>query len=95
MLDWGLIMKFVKTEMNLTECYISDTNIYKCINRQGWRAYFKPTGWKSFGNTCEYTRGVHESKAYKTLKQAISACIRHAKTFGNNPNSGDKTQVSY
>lgn len=86
-------MEFEKTIMQHQECFIS--GIYKIVKYGKWRAYFKPYGWKSWGNTCECTsENRHESKAYKSVKEAIAGCKRHAKKFGENPGEFDTIFVN-
>lgn len=73
---------------------------YKCVRyplskrKNKWRAYFKPTGWVNFGNACEHTGRaitayVNESAAYKTLRKAQQACVRHKAMFGKCPRASD------
>lgn len=84
-------MKFEKRTIDHMECFVS--GIYKCIQYgKKWYAYFKPEGWKNWGNACEYT-SYEKSREYKTLKQAQKACERHLKRFGNKPQSNDKVFV--
>ena len=80
-------MKFTKTIMSHQECYIS--GIYKCVNYDGWRAYFKPSGWSNWGMACERTN-IGNSVKYSTLEQAQDACKRHHKQFGNHPGQFDR-----
>ena len=44
-----------------------------------FRAYFKPVGWKNWGNAVD--RSVTPEDGYATLDQAIQACERHAARF--------------
>ena len=50
-----------------------------------WTAYFKPDGWKVFGNSCEVTPMNH-SVEYDSKVEAQEACERHSIKFGNDLN---------
>lgn len=81
-------MEFEKTIMCHQECFVS--GVYKCINYSGWRAYFKPAGWKNWGMACEKKPHEEASKRFRTLKQAQRACGRHLKRFGATPQQFDR-----
>lgn len=85
-------MKFVKTEMDLIECYIS--GIYKVVNYGGkWMAFFKPSGWPSWGNACAKTPAGN-TMGFNTIKQAQRACDTHLKSFGDNPSQFKSIVIS-
>jgi len=73
-------MEFKKTEIAGCECYIlNDT--HKCVKYgEHWFAYFKPKGWKSFGNSCRLELG--ESKKYTSLEDAKKECLTHLEKYG-------------
>lgn len=81
-------MEFKKKIMNHQVCYVS--GIYKCIEYGGnWLAYFKPFGWKNWGNSCE-RNSKGNSVSYTSLKEAKEACERHLAKFGSNPEQNDR-----
>jgi hypothetical protein len=62
--------------------YISfiTNGIYKVVKYgKFWFAYFKPVGWKCWGQSCEHEFG--KSKAYSTMKDAIKACEKHSLNY--------------
>jgi hypothetical protein len=63
---------------------------YKCVNYGGkWFAYFKPFGWKNWGNSCQKTARM-ESVQYATLAEAQAACRTHFSRYGERPKAIDR-----
>lgn len=80
-------LKFEKTEMNCIPCYISGA--YKVVKYgEFYFAYFKPSSWNNWGNSCEKNR-FNKSMTYKTIKLAKKACQRHHNKFGEYLNPYD------
>lgn len=44
-----------------------------------YHAYFKPVGWKNWGNHVD--RRVKGDEGYDSLEEAQRACVRHAAQF--------------
>ena len=66
-------------------------NQYKVIRYgENWFAFFKPSGWANFGNSCAITRYNGKSVEYKSMREAMAACERHLAEFGDNPNMNDR-----
>lgn len=42
-----------------------------------WFAYYKPEGWKNFGNSIEHS--TFGSKRYSTKEQAMKVCENYSK----------------
>ena len=85
-------MRFEKTIDLGSEVLIN--NQYKCVKydeemKNKWRAYFKPSGWVNFGNSCELNE-YNNPKAYRLASHAKEACKRHYEKFGDNPNQWDR-----
>ena len=75
-------MKLKETIKHYQTMFLSDCGNYKVVKYGDWHAYFKPTGWKAFGNSCEKVNdGWAESKQYTTSAKAMTACRRHHKKF--------------
>lgn len=52
-----------------------------------YRAYFKPRGWKNWGNAVD--RSVSPEDGYATLEESQQACERHANRFPK-PSENDR-----
>jgi len=66
--------------------HIQGVKCFKVVNYGGkWFAYFRPMGWKNFGNSVSKYAGA--SNHFQDKNEAKRACIRHADTFGPLPSS--------
>ena len=76
-------MIFKRKIMSHVPCLICGN--YKVVKYgEKYYAYFKPSGAKCWGNSCEKT-GRGDSTSYRTTGEAKAACARHLEAFGENP----------
>jgi hypothetical protein len=67
--------------------FIGGEPVLECVKySDGWYMFFRPAGWKNFGNAVMKTpRGsVHK---VDTLRAAVAICQTHFDTFGARPAS--------